>query len=254
MQTPTQPATTPRRTALWKSGFYLGEWRVDPLLGRIEGAEGTSRINPKAMDVLVYLASQPGAVCTKEEIFEQVWSETFVTEAVLTSAIWELRKALGDDARNPRVIETIPKRGYRLLAEVVADVVEDTVEDEGGSEATVSDLEHSEDSSGGWRHWRLAILILIASGLVVAMMVDRERPDLGHSDPMGDRPDISLAVLPFENNTGDEQLDWLRQGIPDMLAFDLGRSSYLRVVSLEAVSGILGVEQGFAARPGRGDP
>jgi serine/threonine-protein kinase len=70
------------------------------------------------MDVLVYLADHSGEVLSKELIIGSIWPETFVTDEVLTNAISELRKAFADDAKNPRVIETIPRRGYRLIAEV----------------------------------------------------------------------------------------------------------------------------------------
>jgi tetratricopeptide (TPR) repeat protein len=67
------------------------------------------------MQVLVCLARRAPAVVTKDELFRDVWQGVFVTDEALTYVIWELRKALGDDARRPRFIETIPKRGYRLL-------------------------------------------------------------------------------------------------------------------------------------------
>lgn len=70
------------------------------------------------MDLFVYLAAEPGAVVSKEEILEAVWGGAFVEEGVLAQAVHSLRKALGDDARRPRFIQTIPKRGYRLVVSV----------------------------------------------------------------------------------------------------------------------------------------
>jgi serine/threonine protein kinase len=70
------------------------------------------------MDVLVYLASHPREVLPRDRIIRAIWPDTFVTDEVLTNAICELRRVLDDDAKNSRVIETIPKRGYRLIAEV----------------------------------------------------------------------------------------------------------------------------------------
>jgi tetratricopeptide (TPR) repeat protein len=67
------------------------------------------------MQVLLCLARRAPAVVTKDELFRDVWQGVFVTDEALTFVIWELRKALGDDARRPRFIETIPKRGYRLI-------------------------------------------------------------------------------------------------------------------------------------------
>ncbi len=75
------------------------------------------------MQVLLYLAERPNEVAVKEKIIESVWEGAFVTDEVLTNAIFELRKALGDDAKEPRFIQTVPRKGYRLLApvETVAD-------------------------------------------------------------------------------------------------------------------------------------
>jgi Tol biopolymer transport system component len=74
------------------------------------------------MDVLVYLARHPREVMSKEQILEAVWPQQFVADSVLTRAIAELRRALHDDAHSPSYIETIPKRGYRLIGEVDRDV------------------------------------------------------------------------------------------------------------------------------------
>ena len=70
------------------------------------------------MQVLVCLAGRPGEVIAKDELISTVWPETFVSEDVLTRSISQLRKVFGDDVREPRYIETISRRGYRLVAPV----------------------------------------------------------------------------------------------------------------------------------------
>lgn len=75
-------------------------------------------IEPRAFDLLVYLIEHPGRVVTKEELFEHIWKRSFVTDSALTQEIRQIRQVLGDDAANPRYIETIPKHGYRFVAEV----------------------------------------------------------------------------------------------------------------------------------------
>jgi DNA-binding winged helix-turn-helix (wHTH) protein len=103
------------------SELILGEWRVQPplnrivRLGRLRGDEAAVRLEPKLMDVLVYLARRAGEVVSKDDIAGAVWPQRFITESVITRAIAGLRKALGDDAGAPRFLETIAKRGYRLL-------------------------------------------------------------------------------------------------------------------------------------------
>lgn len=93
----------------------LGPFRVQPSLNRLCRGETIVRIEPKLMDVLLVLARRAPEVVSQDELAAAVWPEVFVSESVLTRAIAGLRKALGDDARAPRYIETIAKRGYRLL-------------------------------------------------------------------------------------------------------------------------------------------
>jgi DNA-binding winged helix-turn-helix (wHTH) protein len=96
--------------------FSVGEWLVKPQLNRLSRPDGADvQLEPKMMDVLVCLARNPGDVVSREALIDAVWPEVFISESVLTRAIAGLRRALGDDARRPRFIETISKRGYRLM-------------------------------------------------------------------------------------------------------------------------------------------
>ncbi len=76
-------------------------------------------LEPKAMDVLLYLLAHRDRLVTKDELLDAVWTDTFVTPNVLTRAVAQLRKALGDDAQEARIIGTVSKRGYRFMAPVV---------------------------------------------------------------------------------------------------------------------------------------
>lgn len=107
-----------RKDTRTEGGFSLGEWWVDPALGRIAGPEGERHVAPRAMDLLVFLAEHAGRVMSKDEILDAVWHDTIVADAVVFRHISALRRLLGDAAGNPRFIETIPKRGYRLIAPV----------------------------------------------------------------------------------------------------------------------------------------
>ncbi|MCW8984988.1 MAG: protein kinase, partial [Thermoanaerobaculales bacterium] len=95
--------------------FRLGEWVVQPRLIRITRGGSTVSIELKMMQVLVCLAKHAGDLVGRQELIDTVWATEFISEGVLTRIIAELRKALGDDARTPSYIETIHKRGYRLL-------------------------------------------------------------------------------------------------------------------------------------------
>lgn len=101
-----------------RGSFKIGDWLVEPELNRVSCGQREIHLEPKIMAVLLLLAEQPGTVISKESLITSVWHNSFVTEQVLTNAIWELRKALGDEARSPTYIQTVPKKGYRLIAAV----------------------------------------------------------------------------------------------------------------------------------------
>jgi len=86
-------------------------------------------LEPKAFNLLVLLMGRPGHVFTKQEIFEQIWSGTVVTDHALTRVVAQLRRVLGDEARDGRYIETVPTRGYRWLPKV------ETIQDSPGAPA-----------------------------------------------------------------------------------------------------------------------
>lgn len=96
--------------------FSLNDWTVEPDRLLIVRGGQSVRLEPKGMALLCSLASRPGAVVTKEELLATVWNDVVVGDDVLTTAMHQLRRALGDDHRTPRYIETIPRRGYRLVA------------------------------------------------------------------------------------------------------------------------------------------
>ncbi|HEY3570183.1 MAG TPA: protein kinase [Thermoanaerobaculia bacterium] len=102
----------------WEPDFFVADWRVRPALGHLEREGVVVEVEARSMQVLICLARHAPNVVSKQRLIREVWGESFVTEEVLSHAIWELRKAFGDEARNPRYIQTIAKKGYRLLAEV----------------------------------------------------------------------------------------------------------------------------------------
>jgi Tol biopolymer transport system component/DNA-binding winged helix-turn-helix (wHTH) protein len=86
----------------------------------VKGGEART-LAPRAFDLLVFLVEHRGRVVEKQELFDEVWEGAFVTDNALTKAVKEIRQAIGDDASAPRYIETVPKRGYRFIAEVEPD-------------------------------------------------------------------------------------------------------------------------------------
>lgn len=95
--------------------FLLEDTEVQPRRGRVRGPRGSHRLKPKEMAVLLALVEAKGAVVSREQLLESVWQGVVVREDAPTQVISRLRKALGDDPKAPRFIETIPKRGYRMM-------------------------------------------------------------------------------------------------------------------------------------------
>ena len=101
-----------------QAGFRIGECLVEPRQNRIVRGDTEVHLEPRVMDVLVCLAARAGEVVSRDTLNEQVWRDVVVTDQAVTNCISELRQHLRDDRAAHRVIETIPKRGYRLVAAV----------------------------------------------------------------------------------------------------------------------------------------
>lgn len=103
---------------VYPDAFYIEAWQIRPALNRMVRDDEMIQLEPKVMQVLVCLADRPGEVLSRAYLMDAVWPDTVVGEDLLTRCISELRKGFDDDARDPRVIETIRKGGYRLIAPV----------------------------------------------------------------------------------------------------------------------------------------
>ena len=99
-------------------GFYLRDLLVDPVQGQVTGGAVQVHLPPKAMEVLLCLASNPGALVTREALIDEVWGTGHGSQEALSHAVSEIRHALDDHSDHPEYVQTLPKRGYRLVADV----------------------------------------------------------------------------------------------------------------------------------------
>lgn len=114
MTTPQLPNPDP-----WLTGFQLGDWQVDVNGNRLQRADEVRPLRHKAMELLLLLARHAGRTVTRDQIVEAVWDgNQFVAPKAINTAVWTIRQALGDDPDAPRYLETIAKKGYRLIAPV----------------------------------------------------------------------------------------------------------------------------------------
>ncbi|MCQ8186450.1 winged helix-turn-helix domain-containing protein [Parvularcula maris] len=96
--------------------FRLGVWLMEPSRGVLTGADGAEvKLEPKVADLLCVLARAGTEVVSRDRLFAELWPEVTVGEDTLTRAVFKLRRALGDAPKNPSLVETVPKRGYRLM-------------------------------------------------------------------------------------------------------------------------------------------
>lgn len=211
--------------------FTLGEWLVQPTQGRISRGETVVRLRPQLVDLLACLARGAGQTLTKREILERVWPKQFVAESGLARCVAELRQALGDAVQQPRYIETIPKRGYRLVAPVRWLPVDSLPSP--ATDAAVSPESDSGDQPHPTprRHARAAlILLLFAAGVVATSAAVRwlgwRTWTSAPATPAG-AGERNRLVLVFENTTGETVFD---EALPLALTVQLEQSPLLAVL------------------------
>jgi len=194
--------------------FRIGGWLVSPALNQIGSNGSSTRVEPKAMQVLVYLAEHPGVV-SKEQLISSVWPGVFVSDDVLPGCISALRKAFNDNARRPTVIETIHKSGYRLLPPV-----------ERGNSNDIPQV--SPVRSEHRTQKRLPIWTASVGAAVLLLAAFMWLPSRRHYE--------SLAVLPFVNDVSDPSTEYLSNGIAQQVVDDLSQLNAVKVMAWTTVS------------------
>ena len=206
----------------------IGEWSVDPATNDL--ARGSERVHlePKAMDLLLALARHANQVMSREELLAQVWSGVVVGDDVITQAIIKLRKALGDASREPEYIQTIPKRGYRLIAGVKWI--------DAGSPATPAPSKRGESRRHVyWIAGALAVGVAIALAVLLGPRLrSTETPALSAEATSASQIDAApkVVVVPFKEIAGDPQQSLLARGFTARLITDIGRFPDVRVIVL----------------------
>jgi TolB-like protein/DNA-binding winged helix-turn-helix (wHTH) protein len=210
------------------NAFQIGPWVAVPSLNTLSLNGKTIRIEPKVMEVLVCLVNQAGETISKEELLETVWPHTFVSDDVLTRCVSELRHVFEDDPKQSRFIQTIPKRGYRVIAPI-APVIG------GASVPVVSPAENlpAADSRKVLTTIRKMAVFGAAAIAVAALLLAANVADVrGRLTRLYDKPKItSLAVLPFANLSADPNQKYFSDGLTDALTTELSQISSVKVVS-----------------------
>src|ERR1700722_1217093 len=226
--------TSPMRENQQLDGrFRFGVFELDLRAGQLRKHGLLVRLQEQPFQVLTMLLEHPGEVVTREELQKKLWSaDTFVDfDHGLNKAINKIRDALGDSAESPRFIETVPRRGYRFLAEVKP-VNGTAVTSSGVPSQPVTatpDLATRPDSPtqaiNRPTRWKIPFAAFL---VVVALLIAWKY----HAFTSTRSPVIrSLAVLPIESLSNEPSQDYFADGITDQLISDLGQISALRVIS-----------------------
>jgi TolB-like protein/DNA-binding winged helix-turn-helix (wHTH) protein/Tfp pilus assembly protein PilF len=219
-----------------KSVFHLGDQLVDPARCTILSGEETTRIEPRVMDVLMLLVSRAGHVITREEFISAVWGGSFVSDEVLSRCIYRLRQALGDNPKKPMFIETVPKRGYRLIAPVGKtftgqELVSEITSVPAASSRAQQSVASSVQQNLLMRKRFLWIVSLIGICLVMVFYVYQMVDSQQQSDPVVAKDSNTIAVLPFVNLGVSEDNDYIGEGIAEELIGLLAKVPNLKVVA-----------------------
>src|SRR5271166_1037749 len=217
-------ATFPREEAM--GHFQLGPWLIRPSLNTAVRNGTTNRLTPKAMAVLVCLAEHAGEPVPKEKLLEKVWPETFVTDDVLKGSIAEIRRVLEDDAKEPRIIETIAKSGYRLIAPVEWMDVQ--------QQAPAAQLKPETKrvaAAPSRRSWMPGMVVAVVV-VLIAVAAIFDVGGLRFRLRANTTPQIrALAVLPLQNLSGDPAQEYFSDGMTDALITELAQINSLKVIS-----------------------
>ena len=207
--------------------FQVGDWTVDPESGRLQKEGEEVKLEPKVMEVLVFLADHSGKVVSREALEAKAWAGMVVGYDAVASSIIKLRKALGDDSRNPHYIETISKKGYRLIAPVS----HRTSEAEAPAAFDSASAELPPKININRRNIIAAgIAIIIITGVFFlkgGFNTIEQSVETSTRTP-------SVVVLPFENLSNDPNQDYLSDGITDDLITDLARADSVRVIARQS--------------------
>ncbi len=207
--------------------FYIADWEVRPSSCEICRNNELVKLEPKVMDLLLLMASRPGEVISRIQLEEAIWSDMVVGYDALTKSVAKLREALGDTSKPAKIVQTIPKKGYRLNVPVRHERVEklqstlSSLPNKGSERATF--LKHSGRG--------LLIVVILVALFMFYLYQANEKTEPGNAISTGVVSKPSLVVLPFRHLDVESPQDYFSRGITDDLITALSSYSSIEVVS-----------------------
>jgi tetratricopeptide (TPR) repeat protein/DNA-binding winged helix-turn-helix (wHTH) protein len=228
--------------------YRLDDIEIDAARACLRRDGQERHLRQKTFQVLLYLLEQRERLVTRDELIEHAWADTAVTDNALEQCLAEIRKVLGDDSRHPRFIKTVPRAGYRFIGTIEEIDLADEVKQSAGSPAlaageSIGAIPGIAQSPAARRALLIAVALVLVGGAVAAIYVIQKRraQSQAHSNitlpqTPGKRP---VAVMFFDNQSGSADLDWLREGLADMLITGLSRSKNLTILSRQQLRTLL---------------
>jgi TolB-like protein/DNA-binding winged helix-turn-helix (wHTH) protein/Flp pilus assembly protein TadD len=225
------------------SVFRFATYEVDPSAGELRKSGIRIRVQQQPLRLLEILLNRPGEVVSREELRARIWPEESFGDfdQAVNVAVAKLRGALGDSADNPRFIETIPRRGYRFIADVAVlqagPVKPESEPETPPPEATADSVAVIDDPTrisrrSGTSSWKILGFSAVLLAIFAVAVFGWRNHSAATAPPTN--PIRSLAVLPLENLSGDAQ-DYFADGMTDELITDLAQIGALRVISRTSV-------------------
>lgn len=213
----------------------IGAWYVNPTSGQISRDGETVRLEARTMRLLLCLAEHAGEVVSIDELLEQVWSGVIVTQDSVYQAIASLRRQLGDDPKQPTYIATVPRLGYRMVAQVspwVDEPMAPKAPAPAMTDAASTGVITGEPAPG--RRRRAGVLAVAAGALCVALiaafLLFNKSGNKVHASPTAAIPPKSVAVLPFLDLTSQKMdEEYFADGMTEELIDKLSKIPGLHV-------------------------
>lgn len=214
--------------------LLIGDWLVDPAASEISRQGQTTRLEVRAMRLLLALADRPGEVVSIDDLLNQGWGEVAVSSDSVYQAMTSLRRQLGDDAKQPKYIETVPRLGYRMVAKIHPFTE--------SAEPALSKREPAQQisSAAGGSRVRAGLAVAISVGVCVALaVISFLHPGNGSvsASPQAtaaQQPEKSIAVVPFLDLTEGMVEETFADGMTEELIDKLSKIPELMVPSATA--------------------
>jgi TolB-like protein/DNA-binding winged helix-turn-helix (wHTH) protein/tetratricopeptide (TPR) repeat protein len=242
--------------------YEFGPFRLVPEERQLLRDNQPVSLTPKSFDLLVVLVENSGHLIKKNELMERIWPDTAVEEANLSVNMSALRRALGEGPNEHQYVETVPRGGYRFVADVreryegkESSTPESDGADDDSNSRPVAVVSHEEQQTSGkllptharrtFGRWAIVLVgLLVLSGLLLALNAGGLRERLfSKGNPARIQ---SLAVLPLENLSRDTSPDYFADEMTEALITDLAKVSTLRVISLPSVMPYKGTSKSLA--------